>query len=205
MTSPGNRTQMTSIARFQSAAEAGFFALELKLSENIAVVIEAEDAMDPQTGVPSDAYLLMVPREFAQSAAQALAMLVEQTESLEYESRVAAESAHVEPETWESSELSRPLFLDEEFEASESINWVPIVVTLAAGSLALWGVKQLWEPARPRAAVPAKETGKRESEPFHESCQRFGKHENLLLPSGSKEWSRINVPEFEKPGLASCG
>ncbi len=54
------------------------------------------------------------------------------------------------------SQAFDPFSREDDFTLGPAIPWVPIVVTLAAGSFAFWGVKTLWQPARPQAAAPVK-------------------------------------------------
>lgn len=140
------------IARFLNAAEAGYFAHELKLTRNVPVRLRAEDNFDAVAGHWSTGFVLSVPEAWAERAAATLQDLVRLSESddptpepvpaaLDYESASAARSRPFDP------------YAEEDFFAEgPAIRWVPIVVTLAAGSLAIWGIKSFWEPARPQAA-----------------------------------------------------
>ena len=140
------------IARFLNAAEAGYFAHELKLMRNIPVTLQAEDDFDAVSGNWSTGFVLAVPEVWAERAAATLQELVHLSEteeempervssSLEYDRGPAGRSQAFDP------------YAEEDFFAREpSIHWVPIVVTLAAGSLAIVGIKHFWEPARPQAA-----------------------------------------------------
>lgn len=151
----GSVGRMAAIARFQNAAEAGYFALELKLHQNIPVTVKAEEDFDAVSGRWSTGFVLSVPRRFAEKAALTLSELVRQTESDDDLPAIPA-SVEREPLHADPGEPFDPLTRDDDFAYPNTINWVPIVVSLAAGSLVIWGVKKLWEPARPQAAAPAK-------------------------------------------------
>lgn len=144
--------RLTPIARFRNAAEAGYFAHELKLRRDVPVTIQVEEDFDAVSGHWSTRFVLAVPSTAAEMSARALQELVRQTEGEEHPSDFPA--GDFEGERWHSahSQPFDPFTRQEEFEYPQPVNWVPIVVTLAAGSLAIWGVKKLWEPARPQAA-----------------------------------------------------
>ena len=57
------------IARFLNAAEAGYFAHELKLMRNIPVTLRAEDDFDAVSGNWSTGFVLAVPEVWAERAA----------------------------------------------------------------------------------------------------------------------------------------
>lgn len=149
--SPG----LTPIARFLNAAEAGYFAHELKLSRNLPVTVQAEEDFDAVSGHWSTRFVLAVPTASAEVSARALQELVRQTEIEEYSSDFPAPAFDSDGLHSANSPPFDPFRSEEPFDYPQPLNWVPIVVTLAAGSLAFWGVKKLWEPARPKAAAPA--------------------------------------------------
>lgn len=150
-----SREPLDAVARFQSAAEAGYFAHELKMLQNVPTLVRAVEEFDAVSGHWSTGFVLFVPSPQAEEAALTLQDLVRQSENEDASPVRASATSEREVTTTSPSEPFDPFVRDEEFEYPEPINWVPIVVTLAAGSLAFWGVKQLWEPARPQPAAPA--------------------------------------------------
>ncbi len=74
-------TAWTAIARFLNAAEAGYFAHELKLLKNIPVTLSAEENLDALSGHQATGFVLSVPQIWAEPAARTLTELVQQTES----------------------------------------------------------------------------------------------------------------------------
>jgi hypothetical protein len=144
----------TPIARFLNAAEAGYFAHELKLSRNIPVTLRAEEDFDAVSGHWSTGFVLSVPQAWAENAAMTLQELVRQTDSEDYIPDRVSPSVEYERTPPGLSQPFDPLAAEDYLTHPPSIHWVPFVVTLAAGSLAIWGIKILWEPARPQAAAP---------------------------------------------------
>ncbi len=143
------------VARFKSAAEAGYFAHELLYTEHLPVSLIAEEHFDALDGHWSTRFVLSAPEGMADRAARALAQLIEQTETEETCDAVSAAG---------SSRLvmNDPADSDRQFDPAtvaieeSAVHWVPIVLTLAAGSVALWGVHHLNErPKQQFRAVPA--------------------------------------------------
>jgi hypothetical protein len=144
------------IARFLNAAEAGYFAHELKLLRNIPVTLRAEEDFEALAGHGTTGFVLSVPNVWAEPAARTLTELVNRSESEEDLSERVSEEAVRDSVPLGRTQAFDPFAREDEFEMGPAIPWVPIVVTLAAGSLAFWGVKTLWEPARPPAPAPVK-------------------------------------------------
>lgn len=142
----------TTIARFLNAAEAGYFAHELKLTRNIPVTLRAEEDFDAVSGHWSTGFVLSVPQAWAERAAETLQELVHLSESEDYLPERVSPAREYERKSTARSQPFDPFAEEDYFTESPAIHWVPIVVTLAAGSLAIWGIKILWEPARPQAA-----------------------------------------------------
>ena len=127
---------MQAIARFRHVAEAGYFAYELREREGVPVRVAPDDNFDAMDGSWSSSFVLMVPEASAAPMAQRLDELVRATQGDE--------------EIW----TDRPGDPEEWDVAPESgVNWVPIVLTLTAGSLAFWMVRQVHD--QPRAAAQA--------------------------------------------------
>jgi hypothetical protein len=149
---PNTPPAWTAIARFLNAAEAGYFAYELKLSRNIPVKLGAEEELEPVSGHCSTSFVLSVPQVWAEKAAKTLQELVRETDSEDYIPERVSSALEYERLPVSRSRPFEPFYDEDNFVEPASIHWVPIVVTLAAGSLAIWGIKTLWEPARPQAA-----------------------------------------------------
>jgi len=170
----GDAGRLVRIARFRSAAEAGFFADLLNRREIAPAEIAVEEEHDALHGSWAVRFALLVPSLQAETAAVALKRLIEETddqaglcaydaEEFAAAEEFADEAVHVpmaaavavEPR-WNGAidaadDESLPLV-----EAS-GVNWVPIVLTLAAGSAALFGARKVMEAPRVRAAdAPAR-------------------------------------------------
>jgi hypothetical protein len=138
-----------SVARFHYAAEAGYFSHELMLAEGIPSIVKIDEHFDALSGRWSTRFLLLVPERYAENAAAALQRLVEQSnseESLEEDSR----------NTFSGTSEGMEQFGDEmEFDrysaVDSGVNWIPIVLTLAAGSAVFWGVRKLQDRPQPHA------------------------------------------------------
>lgn len=166
MTRPGERgdaslpsKSWTAIARFLNAAEAGYFAHELKLLKNIPVTLQAEEKLDDLSGHLTTGFVLSVPQVWAEPAARTLTELVHRTESDEELPAPEYEDEDFGPAPVGRSQAFDPFAREDDFAMGPAIPWVPIVVTLAAGSIAFWSVKTFWQPARPQPAAPVKAPG----------------------------------------------
>lgn len=145
---------MSPIARFGNAAEAGYFAQELELAERVPARLTIEEDFDAITGRWATRYLLLVPQDRAASAAAALKGLVDQTGGDEVPGLAAERRADGEASGFAGSRRA--------VAEDGSVNWVPIVLTLAAGSAALWGVRKLNE--RPKVNLPQAPVGRQHVE-----------------------------------------
>ncbi len=154
------------IARFANAAEAGFFAHELSLTTNVPIDVRCEDDYDAVSGHWSIRFLLCGPASEADQLSRTLQQLIEQSADDELfhvrtlplrngasESlgdKVASLSSH-------PVRFSDPRADGAEFwlnDRAPGVNWLPIVITLAAGSLVFWGWKKLQEPKQAPVAKP---------------------------------------------------
>ncbi len=142
---------MAAVARFVNAAEAGYFAHELKQTQKIPVTLSVDENFDVLSGYWSTRFVLAVPESRAESAARALQQLIEQTDTDDV------------VEIDEPDDGMRPMIdSPDEFGSatekaaraieSSSVHWVPIVLTLAAGSVVFWGARRLQE--QPKAELP---------------------------------------------------
>lgn len=121
--------RQTGIARFQNGADAGFFADELSREAGIVVEVLARERFDATHGYWLIDYVLHVAHDEAPRAAAMLRALVEATED---------GVASADDEQASSPTPSRG-------------SWVPLVLTLAAGSMACWGIQHFEQ--RPRGAA----------------------------------------------------
>jgi len=126
---PGSDRVM--IARFQNGAEAGYFADELTRETDIETEVLARERFDGVHAVWSVDYILLADRAHADEAARRLQSLVEATGD-----DVAAEA------TDDSSQSDLPCGV-----------WVPLILTLAAGSIACFGIERPAHRPRPPALV----------------------------------------------------
>jgi len=108
------------IARLPNAAEAGYFADELSQLLNCDPQVEFSDDFDAAGGSWRTQYTLSVPAALADRARDALRRLVDGDWT--HEGDRSPETRHVE---------------------RSGINWVPIMMTLAAGSFIIWCGKKL--------------------------------------------------------------
>lgn len=147
------------IARFGSAAEAGYFAHELLHTEAIPVRLTSDESFDALRGFWSTRYVLAVPVDKATSAKLALSDLVEATRNDDgFESHETGSlAATPEPPTKYSQARSQgfddPEIFDRDRYDDRGVNWVPIVLTLTAGSLAFWVARKAQEPPPERPPV----------------------------------------------------
>lgn len=142
--------RMQPIGRFPNAAEAGYFAHELERRRSFTVEMEAEEQFDAVLGFWSTRFVLRVPQSDSVEAARLLQNLLDGAEPEQFyavETPVHGEGpteAFVAPDRFPADSGSR-------------VHWVPIVLTLAAGTLAVWGVRKTQQPAPPnKPAAPAK-------------------------------------------------
>jgi hypothetical protein len=149
---------LRAIARFPNAAEAGFFAHALQATEDIPVTLRAEEDYNAVSGYWSTRYLLEVPERVAESAYRSLESLISRSESEDILASAAGRW-----DTWErSAELSEVprvfaadrSIRDEERHPLPGINWGPLVLSFAAGSLALFGLQSLQPAIKPRVEAP---------------------------------------------------
>ena len=134
------------IARFTNAAEAGYFSDEVARSADIEVVVLAREQFDGLQGIGSTDFLLLVSESEAQRAADCLRQLVAGTDDPEACGAAGPASPDLEPIAACAS-------------SGENVNvaWVPLLLTLAAGSIAYWGVQRFDQRRQ-----PAVDRGRRE-------------------------------------------
>jgi hypothetical protein len=129
------------VAAFANIAEAGYFAHELKHAERIPTRVEVDENFDALSGDWSARFVLAAPQSMAEQAAEVLRDMIEQPDYAEFvaeteiESELSSRDNHVMP------------FADsaggtDAFAESGRVNWVPIVLTLTAGSVAFWLLRE---------------------------------------------------------------
>jgi hypothetical protein len=118
------------IARFQSGAEAGYFADELTRQTGIEADVLVRERFDAVHAVWTVDYILQVSQPHVAEAVAALQSLVETT----------GDDA--------ADESTRPSVTD-----LPAGVWVPLILTLAAGSIACFGIDHLDHRPRPAALV----------------------------------------------------
>lgn len=145
---------MTSIARFRDAAEAGYFAHELRETEGIASEVVFEEDFDALRGHWSGRFVLTVPEERAEQAVEILQRMIAQTEGDEAEAEPAAggRPAAAAESHGSAAAFQQPWNDTSTTDESGTIHWMPIVLTLAAGSAVIWGAKTFHD--QPRAEFP---------------------------------------------------
>lgn len=126
-----DENRRVAVARFQNGAEAGYFADELTRTSGMATEVLARERFDAVHAAWSIDYVLLVDREQAADAASRLELLVETTSD-------EADSGVDESRLWNDIPCSV---------------WIPLFVTLAAGSIACFGIERVERPVRPPALV----------------------------------------------------
>lgn len=123
---------VTTIARFGNAAEAGYFANELATALDCEPILSLIDELDPVTHAWQPQYVLSVPLSAAADATALLRELIQETSDLEPVGGAPVASRDTDGRTHrdlDSAPVSR---------TSGGPHWVPIMITVAAGSFALW-------------------------------------------------------------------
>lgn len=119
------------IARFQSGAEAGYFADELTRRTGIETDVLTRERFDAVHAVWSVDYLLLVSRDRSDEAPRLLQELVDATGGDERDETTPSAQA---------SDLPAGV-------------WVPLIITLAAGSIVCFGIERADQRPRPAALV----------------------------------------------------
>ena len=147
------------IARFNNAAEAGYFAHELLRNENIPASVTMSENFDALSGYWSTRFVLSVSEPLVETATICLQELISQSDT---------DDIPLETD-FSDDDLAQPLEYGNEYdslidrpmesiaEEESGVNWVPIVLTLAAGSAVFWGVRTMNAKPRPEAAAAGRE------------------------------------------------
>ncbi|MCH7989478.1 MAG: hypothetical protein IID46_10085 [Planctomycetes bacterium] len=153
---------IVSVARFHNAAEAGYFSHELMLAEEIPSMVKIDEHFDALSGRWSTRFLLLVPERFAENAVVSLQRLVEQSNSEESTEEETRNTFRVTSE--EMEQFGDELEFDRSPAVESGVNWVPIVLTLAAGSAAFWGVQIFQARPQPQPHANAAPQGARQQD-----------------------------------------
>ncbi len=119
------------IARFQNGAEAGYFADELIRETGQEARVLTRERFDAVHAAWAVDYILLVDKAHVESATRRLQELV-----------AATGDDDLEPQSMASEGANLPVGA-----------WVPLILTLAAGSIACFGIERFEHRARPPALV----------------------------------------------------
>jgi hypothetical protein len=150
-----NNEQMVTIAKFRNAAEAGYFAHELLRGADIPAVVTMDENFDAISGFWTTRFALAVAEEFSETALLCLQRLSDHSEpdDMPFDSDFAA-ADEFNDSMADSDWMQRPSeAMASDVAEQSNVNWVPIVLTLAAGSIVFWGVRTM--NAKPRAQAAA--------------------------------------------------
>jgi hypothetical protein len=128
---PLEEAQSVPFARFRSGAEAGYFADELTRETGIEIEVAIRERFEGTHAGWTLDYVLHAPAEETDRAVHALQTLVRN------ENERDSEGNHSPAERAES----------------RGVPWMPLVLTLAAGSIAFWGGERIEQRQRPPALV----------------------------------------------------
>lgn len=155
----GTEAPFTAIARFRNIAEAGFFAEELA-RRNVPASVRVDDQFDALRGNWNTSFLLLVPSERAEASAILLQELIRRSEGGELDDALPAlgtlDEYGLHEREWDDrggnhyrDEARAGIGTAFEFESEDrgaGIGWVPLILTLTAGSVIVWGLRhaELW-------------------------------------------------------------
>ena len=135
---------MVTVARFANAAEAGYFAEELSHFGGIPTLLRSDKTFNALSGYWSQRFDLLVPEADLSEAEATLRQLIEQTGGSETLSEdlaanLALQNESPTPHERFEIEPARPEHSPEE----SRVNWIPIVLTLTAGTIAFWAARRI--------------------------------------------------------------
>jgi hypothetical protein len=119
--SPVSGESLVAVARLHNGAEAGYFADEVLRLLDVELELLARERFDGVHAVWAVDYILMAPRGDAERVASLLQELVDRTDDRE-------DTGHDSPSEGRSD--------------SAGAVWAPLLLTLAAGSIACWGLER---------------------------------------------------------------
>jgi hypothetical protein len=129
---PDAVVEWVTIARFGNAAEAGYFAHELAPLLNCEPRIECHDDFDAVGGAWRTRYLLTVPQNLAEPGRSQLGTMLDGS----------WEPDQPRPDSDDPFSVVDTTVDRTPHGSNSRINWVPIMLTLAAGSAVLWAGKK---------------------------------------------------------------
>ncbi|MCA9111174.1 MAG: hypothetical protein KDA52_14575 [Planctomycetaceae bacterium] len=130
-TVPASPTAEEPIARFTNIAEAGYFHSELEGHLDCEVHLKTQDHFDAPSASWWTDYILTVPTTDADRAIAVLKQLVSDTDNSDFHD-FGIESAP-----------DRAVLPDVTQSQDSRIHWMPIVLTLAAGTFVVWATNQV--------------------------------------------------------------
>lgn len=132
------------LARFTSAAEAGYFAEELSQQSGIPTLLRSDKNFNALSGYWSQRFDLLVPRDDLSEAEATLRRLIAQTGGGETFTDDCADSLSSQDVSSSPDEQfdAEPPWTDQPPVAGR-IHWVPIVLTLTAGTVAFWAARRI--------------------------------------------------------------
>lgn len=153
------RTPFSPIARFRSVAEAGFFSSELEGALGCEVRLTADEHFEAAHAHWNCEFVLSVPEANVDEAAALLETLIGETAG-----SVFTEYGLTAPSAFEEAVASRTPASDFQLPGTTPfelhthspgdappINWVPVVLTLAAGGFVFWGAHRVHQHLHPPA------------------------------------------------------
>ncbi|MEX0718721.1 MAG: hypothetical protein WD066_19155 [Planctomycetaceae bacterium] len=161
----GAHAPLAAIARFRNIAEAGFFAEELA-RRNLPASVRVDDQFDALHGHWNSSFLLLVPAERGEAAALLLQELIrrsEQGEDLddapsEFDERAFEEfGGHDRHDEWHAGTGTAGDFGPVDESRGATVRWVPLILTLTAGSVIVWGLRHVELFGAPPGAAPLSE------------------------------------------------
>ena len=170
---PLQDAELVTVARFKSAAEAGFFADQLESVGSIRAVLTSVDDFNAMAGHWGEIVHLRVAAEDAKHAAATLRSLLAESSDEDEPTVPAARSDH-------SEEAS-----------AASPNWLPMVLAFAAGSASLFAIQALDRAAA--AAAPREQL--RSTEPLLKKLAESRRPWVQTLPGGGRRELRAESPK----------
>ncbi len=169
------------IARFRNVAEAGYFANELSNRHAITTTLTTNEDFDALSGYWNSQFVLSVPEPMSETARLALQSLIEAADSDDvFDSnldentgtdRTASDTDERTDRDWQTvpdtsfSDFTtdhsvfdeRSTILQDVVVEDSNVNWVPIMLTLAVGTVAFWAARRVaFQPDPAVMAAPAK-------------------------------------------------
>lgn len=146
------------VGRFHYVAEAGYFADELSQTLKTQVRVRSESSFDGMHHFWQTRYVLLAPHALKHQAEATLRDLIENGQPFEAPVESFSEREALQDEWREPRGNARasddPRFELEEEDRGSGVHWVPILLTLTAGSAVFFGLRWWQEAGRIPARVP---------------------------------------------------